>query len=129
MGILSDRARDYVSGPAWDSIREQFGSICETFLGVSPDTKGDLTTIYVKFSILTASGEQVYGVAWLRSSKQIVLGMALSDETCSPVLGPAPKGCSYRGLTKYLIVRPGESLPPELHLWAKQAYDQAVNRK
>lgn len=129
MGVLSERVRSYVSGPAWEPIRGSFMSICEEFLGVDAESRGELTTIYVKFSITTQIGEQVYAVVWLRSSKQLVIGMSLPDEIESPMLGAAPKRCSYKGLTKYFTICPGDALPNELEGWAKQAYEQAVSRK
>ncbi len=129
MGVLGERAKKYVSGPAWEPLRGAFFSICNAFLAVDPAARGDLTTIYVKFSIRTASGEQVYAVVWLRTSRQLVLGLALPEEVESPVLASAPKGCKYKGLTKYLTIRPDDALPVELGVWAKQAYERVRGRE
>jgi hypothetical protein len=129
MGLLSERAKNYVSGPSWEPLRPAYFSICDAFLGLDVQAKGELTTIYVKFSVVTESAEQVYAVIWLRTSKRLVLGMALPEETESPLLTTAPQGCKYKGLTRYLTINPGDALPPELDLWAKQAYEQVITRR
>src|SRR4051812_12525760 len=129
MGLLSERAKEYVSGPAWRSLRPAFFAVCDMFLAMDSRAKGELTTIYVKISVVTELGEQVYAVIWLRTSKRLVLGMALPEETESPSLTVAPKGCKYKGLTKYLTINSGEALPSDLDLWAKQAYEQVITRK
>jgi len=129
MGVLSERATRYVSGPAWEPLREKYFTICEKFLGLDSNAKGELTTIYIKMSILTEAGEQVYAVIWLKSSKQLMVGMALPDDgTPSSILTDAPKGYKYKGLTKYFSILPGDTLPAELDVWAKQAYENVANR-
>ena len=128
MGELSERAAEYVGGPAWEPLRDKYFKICDKFLAMDANSKGELTTIYVKLSVFMNGGEQVFAVIWLRSSKQLLVGMALPETTTSRLLTAAPKGCTYKGLTKYLTIFPDDPLPLELDIWAKQSYENVVNR-
>jgi hypothetical protein len=121
---LDARAIDRVSGPAWEPLRDAFFHIGDILLAVSPETKSELTTIYVKFCT-TNAGTEVFAVVWLKSSKEIVVGLALPDDFESPHLAPPPKGTKYKGLTKYFVVHPGEQIPADLHHWANAAYRNA----
>ncbi len=85
-------------------------------------TTSELTTIYVKFCV-SAARRDVYAVAWLKTSKQLVFGFSLSEDAEAPELGPAPKGMAYKGLTRYLTMQPGESLPGAFPDWARLAYE------
>jgi hypothetical protein len=123
---LSLDAIKRVSGPAWLTLKPLFLDISDVLLKVSTDSRGVLTTIYVKYQTTSDPSSPVFAVAWLKSSTQIVLGLALPDAVESPMLGPAPKGMSYRGITKYLTLKPGDDAPPELCLWAKQAFLNVV---
>src|SRR3954451_7993504 len=105
---LDERAVKRVQGAAWDALR---GTIFETsriLLSVSPDATSELTTIYVKFM---ASKTTVYAVAWVKSSKELVIGLSLPDGAESPSLMTAPTGMTYKGLTKYLRLLPGDAIP------------------
>jgi hypothetical protein len=123
---LSPDAIKRVSGPAWESLRPLFFGISDVLLNVNKDCVGVLTTIYVKYQVSAAHSSPVFGVAWVKSSSQLVLGLALSDEFKSPLLAPPPKGMTYKGLTKYLTLKPGDSLPSELSGWAAAAYRRVV---
>jgi hypothetical protein len=123
---LSEDAIKKVSGPAWEPLRQVFLDLSDILLGVSPDTIGVLTTIYVKFQVTSAAGSSVFAVVWLKNSKQLVVGLALPDNIESPLLGPAPPGTKYKGITKYLVVLPGEAWPEELRQWAEVAYQHAL---
>ena len=127
MGVLSQRAKEKVAGPAWEDLREAFYTICEALLSVSSDTRGDLTTIYIKFTVNDAPGSQVYAVMWLKSSKRIVVGLALPEEFESDELGSAPAGMTYKGLTKYFIIERGGSVPSCIYDWGQRAFDHVAS--
>jgi hypothetical protein len=128
MGTISDKARDKVSGPSWDALRSQFSEITETLLSVNPDTFADLTTIYIKFTLNNASSSPVFAVMWVKSSKQLVVGLALPESLGIEGLGPAPKGMNYKSLTGYFVVEPGTPVPVELAGWAKRAYQHVKDQ-
>jgi hypothetical protein len=123
---LSHEAVQKVGGPAWEPLRETFFAISRTLLNVNCATAGVLTTIYVKYQTASAASSDVYAVAWLKNSKQIVVGLALPESVESELLGPAPKGMSYRGITKYITLKPGDQIPPELTSWAETAYQSVI---
>jgi hypothetical protein len=123
---LSNEAVQKVSGPAWEPLREAFFAISRTLLNVNSETAGVLATIYVKYQTSSAASSDVYAVAWLKTSKQIVVGLALPESVESDVLGPSPKGMFYRGITKYLTIKPGDQIPAELTSWAEAAYQSVV---
>ena len=124
MERLDPRAFDRISGPSWEPIRPQFTEINDALLQVSEDTKGDLTTIYIKYSGPSTQGRP-YAVVWVKKSTELVVGFALPKTVDSPLLRSAPHGCRYAGLTQYLVIRPGDTLPSELATWVQQAYETA----
>jgi hypothetical protein len=127
MGQLSDKAVERVSGASWEPLRAAFLDISNKLLDVSPDAVGELTTIYVKYQVNTSPQAKVFAVAWLKTSKQIVVGLALPADYESSELGPAPAGMKYKGITKYFRVEPGGTVPSELPEWAKLAYQATLS--
>lgn len=121
---LSSDAVKKVSGPSWDPLRPAFLEISERLLEVSPQAVGVLTTIYVKYQVSSATNSAVYAVVWLKSSKQIVVGLALPEATSSSSLVPPPRGMTYKGLTRYFTVQSGELIPEALREWARMAFEQ-----
>jgi hypothetical protein len=126
---LSLDAIKRVSGPAWEALRPLFFDVSDALLNVSKDCVGVLTTIYVKYQVLPAPTSPVFGVAWLKTSTLLVVGLALSDHVDSPLLGAPPKGMTYKGLTKYLTLKPGDPLPVEISAWAAAAYGSVVEKQ
>jgi hypothetical protein len=124
---LSEDAIQRVSGPSWQPLKQAFLDMSEVLLAAAPEGAGILTTIYVKYLVDRKPNSGVFAVAWLKNSKQIVLGLALPDDLESPLLGPAPAGMKYKGITKYLTIQPGDQLPSELAVWAKNAFEKVVN--
>jgi hypothetical protein len=123
---LSEDAIQRVSGPAWRQLKPAYMQMSEILLAAAPDGVGVLTTIYVKYQVDRKPNSGVFAVAWLKNSKQIVLGLALPDDIESPLLGTAPAGMKYKGITKYLTIQPGDQLPAELAAWAKTAFENVV---
>jgi hypothetical protein len=126
---ISQDAIQRVSGPSWEPLRQTFFNISEVLLSVSQEAIGVLTTIYVKYQINGSANSGVYSVVWLKNSKQIIVGLALPEDFESESLGPAPPKTNYKGITKYFVVRPGESVPSELSQWASAAYENALVQK
>lgn len=121
---LDEKAVQKVSGPTWESLREDFFTISEKLLSVSPNAASQLTTIYVKFCT-TSAMNQVYAVVWIKSSKAIVVGLSLPEDFQDSDLSPPPKGHGYKGLTKYFSVTADEGVPNSVLRWAKLAYQTA----
>jgi hypothetical protein len=128
MGTISDKALAKVAGPAWDPLRLQFSEITETLLSVNSVSFADLTTIYIKFTLTSETSSPVYAVMWVKSSKQLVVGLALPENCAAVGLGPAPKGMTYKGLTGYFCVSQGMLVPVELADWAKRAYQNVQDQ-
>ena len=122
MGELSTRAKEKVSGPAWDVLRPQFDDIQATLLSVDPSTYADLTTIYIKFTLTNDPTSPVYAVMWVKSAKRLVVGLALPEQDLPDELGPAPPRMTYKGLTGYFAVEPDDAVPTALGNWAEHAF-------
>lgn len=125
MGVLSQRAIAKVSGPAWEQLRGQFLQTARLLLAVSPDADSELLTTYVKFTIASEASSRVFAAVWLKSSKQLIVGLALPEEYDAAGLGPALPSTMYRGLTKYFVVERGNAVPKGLAEWARLAYQNA----
>jgi len=124
---LDPRAIEKMSGPAWHELRPSFDQLCEALLDVSSDAKGELTTIYIKFTA-PETENQPFAVLWIKKTTELTLGLALPDDLKAPQLAGPPKGCKYAGLTKYLVLRIGDDLPAEIQRWSKKAYDTVRNK-
>lgn len=128
MDRLSPQALERVSGPSWGQLKATFLQVSEILLDVGPETHGQLTTIYVKYTTTRDPAADVYAVVWVKTSKQLLVGMALPDGIADEHLGDPPAGTKYKGLTKYFILRPGEPVPERLRDWAEEAYKSVLNR-
>ncbi len=126
MGQLSEKAAERVAGASWDGLRRQFHAISESLLSVSPEARGALTTIYVKFTITPDPNSPVYAVIWAKNSKQLVVGLRLPEDEIPPGLHAAPAGTTYKGLSGYFKIQPGDMVPQELPTWAQAAYASAA---
>ena len=127
MGILSQRIIAKVSGPAWESLRGQFMQISRLLLAVSPDADSELMTTYVKFTVHSAPQSPVFAAIWLKSSKRLIVGLALPEEYKAEGLGPSLPGTMYKGLNQYFVVERGGVVPKGLAEWAKTAYQNALS--
>ncbi|MGO9113442.1 MAG: hypothetical protein ACLP9L_29780 [Thermoguttaceae bacterium] len=125
MGTLSQRIIAKVSGPAWESLRGQFMQISRLLLAASPDSNSELVTNYIKFTTSSDPQTRIFAALWLKSSKQLVVGLALPVEYEAEELGPALPGTVYKGLTKYFVVERGSAVPKGLAEWAGLAYQNA----
>ena len=121
---LDVKALERISGPAWDGMREQFLELSGLLLDQGEEVCSALTTIYVKFT--KASGQQQpFAVIWVKNSKQMTVGLSLPEPFDSKLVIKAPKGMTYKGLTGYVTVEPGELLPEELAALCRLAYENA----
>jgi hypothetical protein len=123
---LSQRIIAKVSGPAWEQIRGQFMQIARSLLAVAPDADSELVTNYVKFTVHVAPQSRVFAALWLKSSKRLIVGLALPEDYEADELGPSLPGTMYKGLTKYFVVEQGGVVPKGLAEWAKLAYHNAL---
>ena len=114
MGQLGDRAIERVSGPAWLALRPIFFDVSDSLLSVGRETSAELTTIYVKYTVDSSSTSPVYAVVWLRSSRRLIVGLALPNDVAASDFVPTPTGTVYRGLTKYLIISEQKDIPASL---------------
>ena len=126
---LSSDAVQRVSGRAWDELRPLFLQVSDTLLGVSATAVGVLTTIYVKYQLEDSPTSPVFAVVWLKKSSQLVVGLAVPDEIHSPCLVEAPKGMTYRGLSRYLALQAGCALPADFRAWAEQAHANVAQQE
>ncbi len=127
MGILSQRIIAKVSGPAWEQLRGQFMQIARSLLAVSPDADSELMTTYVKFTIHTTPQSPVFAAIWLKSSKRLIVGLAVPEEYEAEKLGPSLPGTMYKGLNQYFVVDRGGVVPKALAEWARMAYQNALS--
>jgi hypothetical protein len=122
---LDAKVSNRIRGATWDGIRELAYEASRVLLSVSPDAASELTTIYVKFCP-TPSKNNVYAVMWLKTSREIVIGLAIPDGREVANLIPAPMGMKYKGLTQYLTLHPGDVVPEALNEWARLAYSSTI---
>ena len=126
MGTLSDRAWERLSGESWNALRASFLRVNDALLSVSPEAFADLTTIYIKYSVSPSPTSPVYAVVWVKTAKQFVVGLALPENVSAPELTGPPQGMKYKGLTRYLVVRPGDAVPAAVDQWARLAFDFVI---
>lgn len=124
---IDQRIFKRIEGPKWAGIRKSYPTVNEYLLSVDPNTIARLTTIYVKYELVPQEGSPIYAVVWLKRSSELVVGLSLPSSVKSSLLGPAPVGMIYAGLTKYLTIAQGETPPVELKKWAKFAYTHALS--
>jgi hypothetical protein len=127
MAALSQRIIAKVSGPAWEQLRGQFMQISRLLLAASPDADSELVTNYIKFTINIAPQSPVFAAIWLKSSKRLIVGLALPDDYEAQELGPSLPGTMYKGLNKYFVVERDGVVPKGLAEWAALAYQNALS--
>jgi hypothetical protein len=124
---LDSRAVQRVSGPSWQAMRPTFNALSDALLGVSPTTRGELTTIYIKY-VCTESNNQPYAVIWIKKANEVTVGLALPEEIDSSCFVAAPPKCKYAGLTRFLVLRQGDTIPADFTFWAEKAYHHVRSR-
>lgn len=129
MGTLGAKAIQKVSGRAWDRLRAKFMTISESLLEVSEDALGELTTIYVKFSIGTEASSPVYAVVWVKNSKSLTVGYSMPEDFQDAKLGPPPQGMRYQGLTHYFTITAEEEVPDSIGSWAEFAFEHVRSQQ
>jgi len=128
MGVLTQRVHDKLNAFQWTPFRDLFMQVSEVILGISPDSQGELTGNYVKFTTGSDPMSPVYSVVWPKMSKpgRLIVGLALPQDFLAESLGPPPSQFSIRGLTKFLVIEKGQAIPEELSEWVKRAYEQTL---
>jgi hypothetical protein len=115
-----------VSGPSWVPLKQTFLDLSEALLGAGCEASANLTTIYVKYQVSSEPSSSVYAVAWIKTSREIVVGLAFPESEVPPELAPPFAGMRYPGLTGYFVLRHGDQLPAALGEWARRAYRTAL---
>lgn len=115
-----------VSGPSWVPLKQTFLDLSEALLSAGSDTSANLTTIYVKYQVSSEPSSAVYAVAWIKTSREIVVGLAYPESDVPTELAPPYAGMRYPGLTGYFVLRQGDQLPADLAGWAERAYRGAI---
>ena len=127
MGELSQHTIAKVSGPAGNRCAGNSCRWSRSLLAVSPDADSELMTTYVKFTVHGDATSPVFAAIWLKSSKRLIVGLAMPEEFEAAELGPAIPGTTYKGLTKYFVVERGGVVPKDLAEWAGLAYRNALS--
>jgi hypothetical protein len=107
-------------------LRPLFDDLNAKLLVVSSEARGELTTIYVKYSASETQGR--YAVVWLRKVSEIIVGLALPTIITDPILTGPPSRHAYSGLTAYLCLKAGDRVPRQLADWAKIAFENRVSQ-
>jgi hypothetical protein len=127
MTDLPQHALALVSGPAWEPLRSQFIEIGQSLSAAAAEARCDSLGKYVKFTIDASPGSPTYAAIWLKSSAKLVVGLALPETYKADEFGPPLLGTTYKGLTKYLTVERGGSVPERLAEWGRLAYCNAAS--
>ena len=127
MGVLTQRVHDKLSTPRWKSLRELIIQMAEAILEVSPDAQGDWAGSYIKFATGPTPTSSTYAAVWPKVSlpKRLIVGLTLPEDFEGAGLGPSPERIFYQGLTKFLVIEEGQTVPEKLSTWAELAYDAA----
>lgn len=127
MERLDARATERINGPSWYSLRPQFNAIHSALINVAPSVRGELTTIYIKYRV-SEDNQNPFAVVWVKKSTELVIGLALSGPRPNGLID-SPAGCKYAGLTAYLTVNPGDSLPVEFSAWLSNAFETVARQR
>ena len=123
---LDERAISRVNGAAWTLLRGSFFRVAKALLAVSPQTRSQLTTIYVKFCV-DDKLDTVYAVVWLKTSRQIVVGLNLSEEQRPLAVPRSMPGHAYKNLNAYFVIDPDDVMPNGLFDSIPAAYHHALS--
>ncbi|HEY4312279.1 MAG TPA: hypothetical protein VGN12_22715 [Pirellulales bacterium] len=123
---LDMRAINRVSGPAWKAIKPHFDVVNAALLGVSPTSQGELTRIYIKYTT-AETGSQPFAVMWVRSSSELVIGLALPPDFPVGQIRAPLRPIAYSGLTTYFCLSAVDSLPAGIETWSAAAYANCLS--
>lgn len=111
-----------VSGPTWDAIRKRVLAVHRGLIDVDASAASELTTIYVKYKVTDQPLGDVFGVMWVRFSKQVVLGLATPQKINDERVIDAPSGMAYPRLKTYVRIDEKEAVPADLGAWIQSAF-------
>lgn len=111
-----------INGPLWKALREKIISIHETLLSINDSIIPELTTIYVKYKVSNSSLFSVFAVMWVKTTKEVVVGLATQDRINHQAIIDPPSKMKYRGLVSYIRITAADEVPKELNEWAQNAY-------
>ena len=116
---LAPKVIERIGRPSWALIRPKFEAIHAALIAVSETTCGESKGAYVKY--VADIGGQPFAVVWLKKSTELLIGLALPESQCVDV-GLQSTGITYRGLTAFLRLETGQSIPEQFGEWAQSAY-------
>ena len=122
-----ERVDAKIAGATWNGIRRKVQQVSGLLLATGEETTSELTTIYVKYKIARNPRSSVFAVMWIKSAKQVVLGLATPEKIDEQGVKDAPKGMSYAGLTSYVGISEDRDLPARLPEWIELAYEQVAS--
>jgi len=119
------RVDEKIAGSTWDNIRDKLVKVHEVLLGVHESAASELTTIYIKYKAFDEPLAPVFAVMWIKTAKQVVLGLSTPEMIRHENVIDAPPGMKYKGLTSYLKINDNQEIPEELGQWARVAFNHA----
>jgi hypothetical protein len=112
-----------LQGATWNNIRSKLTEIQKNLLAVNDSVASKLMTGYIKYQASDGPLGQPFAVLWVKSAKQVVLGLATPEKLDHKNITVAPHGMVYKGLTSYLNITTEQDIPRELQHWVMAAYD------
>lgn len=106
----------------WDSLRPTFQHIHQILIGTSPTVSSKAETVYIKYRIQEGVFADVFAVVWVRTTKQLITGLALPPGYQHSILGPPPPRTYYPPLNSYFTLTAGQPIPEPLAEWAQGAF-------
>ena len=127
MGTDNEEVVKKLSGRSWDKSREKLIGLIKELLSVDKSAVVEPSTIYLKFKVRDEPLAAVYAVLWVRSVKNIILGLSTPKKNENEIVMGAPPHMKYTGLTSYIKIDEDVDLPSDLVIWIKNAFENAKN--
>jgi len=118
-----DRIRTKLASKGWDTLRPTFEEVHNALLSVDDDVAAELTTIYVKYKYAPDSVSSVFAVTWIKTVKQIIIGLAMPPDSIPEGLSAAPPRCHYPPMNGYLTLKEGDEVPRAFPDWVRMAFE------
>ena len=120
---IDPKAINRIKGESWGGLRPLFIEVSNSLLEVNDGIQNELTTIYVKFFKIVDGNQVIFAVVWIKTSKQMVIGLSLPENIKCDSFVKTPKGCIYKGLTKHLVIESDGIIPSNFKMLCKKAFD------
>ncbi len=114
-----------VMGPVWSGVRAKILDVQQVLSTTDEHAAFEPSTIYVKCKTRDEPLAPVFAVIWMRSAREVVLGLATPEPIVHACAIAPPAKMKYKGLTTYVPITEAEPLPRELADWSRQAFVHA----